>query len=270
MLFVHKLKTAVTCAALFAGAGISAQSTPRIISVDLALILAVDVSRSMNVAEQNAQRDGYVAAFRSREIFRSIAAGPRGKIAVTYVEWSGQTYQRTIVPLSVITSPRDAEAFAARMAALPVVSGIGTSLSGALAYAGVVFDAAPVLSERRVLDVSGDGPNNRGMPIQPIREALIANGVTINGLAISLPPDGSPDLADSFGDGFVATYYNLCVIGGPGSFVIEVDALAKFERAIRQKLLLEIAGTEPQVMHAGYRNKSPKLFDCETGAHQGR
>jgi len=254
--------TVVVAAAVFAGAASLAPPVPSAESVDLALILAVDVSRSMNIDEQNAQRSGYVSAFRSQEIFESIAAGPRGRIAVAYVEWSGPSYQRTMVPWRVIASRTDAEALAAEIADLPLSPRSGTSLSAVLAFAGALFSASSVASERHVLDVSGDGPNNGGMPIQPARQALLARGATINGLAISLPRHG-PDLTDGFGQGYIARYYKQCVIGGPGSFVIEVDAVTGFEEAIRHKLLLEIAGLQPQLVRAEYKAPNSQRIDCD-------
>lgn len=250
-------------AAAVAGAASLAPPVPGAASVDLALILAVDVSRSMNIDEQSAQRNGYVSAFRSQEIFESIAGGPRGRIAVAYVEWSGPGYQRTMVPWRVIASPMDAEALASEIAGLPLAPRAGTSLSGVLAFAGAVFSASSVASERRVVDVSGDGPNNGGMPVQPARQALLAGGATINGLAISLPRHGRADLTDSFGEGYIAAYYKQCLIGGPGSFVIEVDAETGFEEAIRKKLLLEIAGLQPQLVRAEYKAPNSQGIDCD-------
>ena len=258
------LATALSVTGFPSGAG---ESSP---PVDLALVLAVDVSSSMNASEQRAQRDGYVGAFRDRDVLGAIASGPRGRIAVTYVEWAGSAYQLVQVPWTVIGGPGDAAAFADRLAAGPLSADRGTSLSGGLAFAAALFVFAPA-ADRAVIDVSGDGPNNTGPAVMTVRDAIIEGGIAINGLAITLPRDGTSDFADAFGAGFVAAYYEDCVIGGPGAFVIAVDHAAKFADAIREKLVLEIAGRPARLMHAAYRPVARQPVDCATtGERVGR
>lgn len=239
--------------------------------VDLALVLAVDVSSSMNEIEQRAQRDGYVSAFRHPELLRSIESGPRGRIAVAYVEWAGPGYQHVLIPWTVLDGPDAVALFAGALAAWPLVTEAGTSISDGLAFAGSLFATGVVPSDRQIIDVSGDGPNNAGPPVTPVRDWLVGLGVTVNGLAISLPRDDEPDAADVFGEHYVEAYYEACVIGGPGAFVIAVHDAAQFEVAIRRKLVLEIAGLPARLMHAAYRPSSAQAIDCATvGERPGR
>jgi hypothetical protein len=261
--------------ALLAGAtalgAIPAMSEMRMAEVDLALILAVDVSSSMNASEQRAQREGYVSAFRHPDVLRSIETGPRGRIAVAYLEWAGPAYQRVLVPWTVLERPDDAASFADALAALPLVAEAGTSISGGLAFAGGLFATGSIRSDHRVIDISGDGPNNAGPPVAPVRDALVGLGVTINGLAISLPRDDSPDAAEPFGEHYVESYYENCVIGGPAAFVIAIDDAAQFEAGIQRKLVLEIAGLPPRLMYANHRPRSRPTPDCATvGERPGR
>ena len=232
--------------------------------VDLALVLAVDVSSSMNEREQRAQRDGYVEAFRSRAVVDAIASGARGRIAVTYVEWAGPRFQAMRVPWVIVAGAAEAAAFADRVAAAPFAVERATSISAGLAFAAAALAVAPA-ADRAVIDISGDGPNNAGTAVAPVRDALVDNGITINGLAISLPRDGTPDSANSFGADFIAAYYEDCVIGGAGSFVIGVDHVAAFERAILEKLVLEIAGLPARLIPAAYRPPSRPPVDCCDG-----
>jgi hypothetical protein len=238
--------------------------------LDLALVLAVDVSSSMNASEQQAQRKGYANAFRDPGIFTAISSGPRGKIAVAYVEWAGPGHQQVRVPWTIISGPRDAAAFADQLMAMPVVVEKGTSISSGLAFAASLLADGPT-ADRAVVDISGDGPNNSGTSVVPVREALVESGITINGLAISLPRDGTRDWAEAFGPDFTTAYYEDCVIGGPGAFVIPVDHAARFADAIREKLILEIAGRPARVVLAAYRPASRPLVDCATiGEQTGR
>jgi hypothetical protein len=239
-------------------------------AVDLALLLAVDVSSSMSLHEQRAQRDGYISAFRHPEVQRAIGSGGRGKIAVAYLEWAGPGYQRLIVPWTVLKDSADAARFAGALSEEPLVAEAGTSISHGLAAAGALFGAAG-RSDKAVVDISGDGPNNAGPDVEPVRDRLVADGVTINGLAIALPRDGSADRADGFGTGYLTSYYERCVIGGPGAFVIDVESIDDFEVAIRRKLVLEIAGPPGTVVPTTDRTSARPAFDCATiGSRPGR
>lgn len=256
-------------AGLLALLGVSGGPSPG--RVDLALVLAVDVSSSMNLDEQRAQRDGYAAAFRHPEVLAAIGSGPRGRIAIAYLEWAGPAYQQVIVPWTILEGPDDATSFADGLSALPLAAEAATSISGALASAGQLIATAGPASDRNVIDISGDGPNNAGPAVAPVRDWLVGQGITVNGLAISLPRGAAPDAADSFGEGYVAAYYRNCVIGGPGAFVISVDEVAEFEVAIRRKLVLEIAGLPARPLKTAYRSPAAPAMDCSTlGSRPGR
>lgn len=211
-------------------------------SVDLELVLAVDVSRSMDFEEQELQRDGYAAAFRHPEVLAAIASGPLGRIAVTYVEWGGPDIQVVMVPWTIIVGPGDALAFADRIEAAEMLRERGTSISGALEFASGLFSSSDIEGLRRTIDVSGDGPNNMGLPVTQARDKAVAAGITINGLPIMLRPGGGFGV---YGIRELDIYYEDCVIGGPGAFIVTVDNPSQFPAAIRRKLVLEIAGAPP-------------------------
>jgi hypothetical protein len=200
-------------------------------------------------------------------VLQSIESGRRGRIAITYVEWAGPNHQSVLIPWAVLDDPEDSAAFGEALRAQPIVRGRGTSISGALLAAGKLLAEGPA-SDRRVIDVSGDGPNNAGLPLQPVRDALIAGGVTINGLAISLH---AADTLDSFGPRYVELYYESCVTGGPGAFIVTVENTADFAKAIRNKLVNEIAGLSASVQPAAYQIHSRPVVDCVTiGEAPGR
>jgi hypothetical protein len=221
----------------------------------------------MSEAEQRLQREGYVNALHDVAVLQSIESGRRGRIAVAYVEWAGPNHQSVLIPWTVLDEPEDAAAFGEVLRAQPIARGRGTSISGALLAAGKLMAEGPA-SDRRVIDVSGDGPNNAGLALQPVRDALIAAGVTINGLAISLH---AADTLDSFGPRYVELYYESCVIGGSEAFIVRVDSTAEFAKAIRKKLVNEIAGLSAGVQPAAYQIRSRAVVDCVTiGGAPGR
>jgi hypothetical protein len=207
--------------------------------VDLALVLAVDISYSMDIDELRLQRDGYVEAFRSQEIQKAITGGMIGRIAVAYVEWAGAHEQRTLVDWTLIDSGASAEAFAARVAAEPIRRAYRTSISEALNHALPMFEANPFRATRRVIDVSGDGPNNQGMLVTVARDRAVAAGIVINGLPVMLKRAGPGSIDD------LDLYYEDCVIGGRGAFLVPVREASEFKKAIRTKLLFEISSAEP-------------------------
>ncbi len=233
---------------------------------DLELVIAVDVSLSMDIDEQRLQRDGYVAAFRDPEVHKAIASGAFGRIAVTYVEWAGPPSQHVVLPWTVVDSPESAQAVAGRLEAAPITRARMTSISSALDFSGGLFDASGVRGIRRVVDVSGDGPNNSGRPVLPARDDLIAKGVIINGLPIMLKlATGYFDIAD------LDRYYTDCVIGGPGAFMVPIKDRREFLTATRRKLLLEISGLEPParlIRVQGRPTRDPS--DCNIGELQWR
>ncbi len=206
------------------------------VPVDLALVLAVDVSNSMDRDENALQRAGYIDALTHRDVWTAIAAGSLRRIALTYVEWAGPEEQRTIVPWRLIDSPDAARDFARELADRPFLfaRGTGTSISAAISY-GVSLFPGGFDATRQVIDLSGDGPNNRGGPVVAARDAGVASGVTINGLPLMLRPSRSYAAVD--------LYFRDCVIGGPGAFVLPVYEHGQLGQSIRRKLVLEIAAT---------------------------
>lgn len=214
------------------------------VPVDVELILAVDASWSMDSSEQRIQRDGYVAAFRSAEVQEAILGGGHQKVAVTYVEWAGEFSQSVIVPWTLIDSKASAEAFAYRLSEEEPERARRTSISSAIDVAAPMFDGNGFEGLRRVIDVSGDGPNNQGRLVTAARDDAAARGITINGLP--LMTSGSTDGSSSWGSiPDLDRYYAACVIGGPGAFVIPVNDWAQFPEAVRRKLVMELAGGWP-------------------------
>jgi hypothetical protein len=245
--------------ALFAPVPAAAQG----IDVDLELVLAVDVSRSMDFEEQRLQRDGYVAAFKHPEVIQAIQSGSTGRIAVTYVEWAGPAYQSVIVPWTVLASEADAHAFAGKLGQGEMMRERGTSISSSLFFTSQLFEGSGVNAARQAIDVSGDGPNNMGPPVVPMRDRVVAQGITINGLPILLRPGGG---FGPYGIADLDIYYEDCVIGGPGAFMITVTDVEQFPEAIRRKLVLEIAGAmpEPKLIPAAAFAPQPRI-DCLIG-----
>ncbi len=232
-------------------AALAAPAAADDVPVDLELVLAVDVSGSMDAGEQGLQRGGYVQAFLHPEVIAAMSSGFYGRIAVTYVEWAGPRAQAVAIPWRGLDGRASAEAFAAALKAAPTAHIRGTSISGALAFAGTLFDGNAFAGARQVIDISGDGPNNMGLPVVPVRDAVLARGVTINGLPLTLRA-GSPWSAPygGLGAGLLDVYYEDCVIGGPGAFFLSVQAPEQLADAIRRKLVLEIAGRAPTLVPA--------------------
>jgi hypothetical protein len=230
------------------------------IPVDVELVLAVDVSYSMDPDEQALQREGYIAAITSNEFLRALREGMHGKIAVTYFEWANVNDQKIVVPWRLIDGPESADAFAAEIGRAPYRRSSRTSISGALQFAQPLFDHSGYRGIRRVIDVSGDGANNNGPLLTPIRDEVVANGIVINGLPIMLKPvvGGGMDIDD------LDIYYEDCVIGGPGAFVIPIKARDKFKEATRAKLLLEVAGYTPEPRVVPASASAPRI-SCTIG-----
>jgi hypothetical protein len=213
--------------------------------VDLALVLAVDVSRSMDTDEQDLQRDGFVRAFRAAAVHEAIRQGMLGRIAVTYMEWSGEHDQKVIVPWTVLDSSGTATAFSDRLASQPIGRIFQTSISAAIDYASALFDTSGVEPLRKVIDISGDGPNSSGRSVVQARDEAVAKGITINGLPIMLKrPSGMGDMEN------LDAYYRDCVIGGGGAFIVPVRDREQFADAIKTKIIREIVSLEPRVQFA--------------------
>ena len=210
--------------------------------VDVELVLAVDVSYSMDMDELAIQREGYAQAIVSREFLQALKAMPNGKISVTYFEWAASSDQKIIIPWRVIDGPETADAVAEEILKTPIRRASRTSISGAIYFAMSLFDDNPFRGLRRVIDISGDGPNNNGSPVTGARDIALSKGITINGLPIMVkePSYSTMDIEN------LDFYYEDCVIGGPGAFVVSIKDRDKFKEAIRTKLLLEVAGRTPE------------------------
>lgn len=205
--------------------------------VDLALVLAVDVSRSMDPDEQELQRRGFVDALRSPLVHNAIKAGMTGRIVVTYFEWSGEGDQNVVVPWTVIDGPESASGFADKLSGEPIGRMRRTSISGAIDFGMRLLSETGVAPLRKVIDVSGDGPNSSGRPVVLARDEAALLGVTINGLPIMLKrPSGFGDMED------LDLYYRDCVIAGQGAFIVPVRERSQFADAVRTKIVREIAG----------------------------
>jgi hypothetical protein len=211
--------------------------------VDVALVLAVDISGSIDYEEAELQRKGIVDAFMSREVIQAIQSGSLGRIGVSVVYFSSADYGVMSVPVNwmVVQDQASATTFAKALVAARRPSARGTSISDALALSLRMLETGPYHSVKQVIDVSGDGVNNAGRAVQEVREEILAKGITINGLPIldySTPQD-------------LDKYFEGCVIGGPASFVIPAKGFVDFARAMRRKLVLEISGLTPADMPEG-------------------
>lgn len=226
-------------ALLPAGAALTAPDER--IPVDVELVLAVDISYSMDFDELALQRDGYVLGLTSPEFVQAVGKGPHGRIAVTYVEWAGSSEQRIVVPWQMIDSPAAAEEFARQVKEAPLRRAYRTSISGAIKFSAALFGTT-YKGIRRVIDVSGDGTNNQGDLVEPTRDEAVKKGIVINGLPVMLkaPVSSMIDIPE------LDIYYEDCVIGGPGAFIVPVRERPQFADAIRKKLILEVAGLRPQ------------------------
>ena len=228
--------------------------------VDVALILAVDVSYSMDMDELAIQREGYAQAIVSPDFLQALKTGPNGKVAVTYFEWAAANDQKVIIPWRVIDGPESADAVANEIMKTPVRRASRTSISGAIHFAMPLFEDSPYRGLRNVIDISGDGPNNNGLPVTAARDAALAKGIVINGLPIMVkqPSYSTMDITD------LDVYYEDCVIGGPGSFVVAIKGREKFKEAIRTKLVLEVAGRTPERRVVPVSSKEPRV-SCMIG-----
>ena len=226
-----RLSTLFAAVAMVAGASIGPAAAQ--IAADLQLVLAVDASGSVDQYRFELQKRGYVAAFRHPRVLQAIRSGPNQAIAVTMVQWTGPMMQVQVTGWALVGDDETAGAFAAAIERAPrQLFGGGTSISGAIDHAMTLFPKSPFRAPRRVIDVSGDGSNNRGRPVTLARDEAIAAGVGINGLPIlTLEPD-------------LDRYYYDSVIGGPGAFVVAAKDYETFGEAILKKLITEIASND--------------------------
>ncbi|EFL89111.1 DUF1194 domain-containing protein [Ahrensia sp. R2A130] len=255
----HLARFALVSLLLFSSAGNAPAAD---VEVDVELVLAVDVSRSMSPRELEIQRRGYASALTSPEVTKAISSGLIGKIALTYYEWAGHTSQRTIIPWTLVETAADAEAIALKLTAQFNPSLRRTSISGAIDHGASLFSDNGYRGMRRVIDVSGDGPNNNGRAVVKARDAAVAQGTIINGLPLMT--------REGMGSRFHITdldeYYRACVVGGPGSFVIPVRRWEEFPQAVRQKLVLELASNPVLPKRTAFRSrKANGTIDCMIG-----
>ena len=239
---------AITLLAWLAGIAVAHAET-----VDLLLVLAADVSRSIDDAEFNLQRKGYAAAITDPRVLRAIAGGRNHAIAVTFIEWSGAADQNIIVDWTVVRDEEAAGGIAATILAAPRSFLGRTSISAAIDYSLERLAAAPAAADKRIIDVSGDGTNNSGRPVTEARDQAIASGVTINGLAI-INTQANPGYAfHTQPPGGLPKYFEENVIGGPGAFLLQGENFDTFAEAITRKLVIEIAGAPPPSGYAAWR-----------------
>lgn len=251
-------------AGLWTSAAPNAQPSNPPEEVDVALVLAVDVSYSMDLDELALQRNGYIEAFRSKQLHEAIAKGAIGRIAVTYFEWAGGHFQQVVKPWTVIDTPQSAIAFAEELGEAPTVRGRRTSISSAIDLGVLLLEQANVQAMRRVIDISGDGANNDGRPVTAARDEARDKGIAINGLPVMLKQASYFDIDN------LDAYYEDCVITGIGAFVIPIRERHHFVDATRTKLVREIAelpAGEPQVQKAQARE--PRV-SCMSGERQWR
>lgn len=245
-------------AVILLGAGMPASSATvgeGGVAVDVELVIASDVSTSMDREEKALQLGGFIAAFRDPEVQRAIARGVNGRIAVTYLEWGGEARHKVVVPWMLIDGAEAARAFADRLAATsPGRMTFGTAMGDALTFGAGLFGAGGFRGARRVIDISGDGVSNRGQPLALARRSILARGITINGLPIIYRQpsaeediaglDGAAPSSDWLPEELIA-YFEDEVIGGPEAFLVPVTSMALYGEAIRHKLIREIAGIGP-------------------------
>jgi Protein of unknown function (DUF1194) len=209
--------------------------------VDLLLVLASDVSRSVDAVKFQLQREGYAAAIANPRVLNAIKSGLNSRIAICFVEWSGVGSQKIVIDWTLIDGPKAAQQFGDRLLETPRSFADRTSISAGIEFAVAQIPHAPFESKRRTIDVSGDGTNNSGRDVTAARDEALALGITINGLVIlsSNPLPGNPEHTNP--PGGLANYYRNNVMGGPGAFVLEAKDFNSFGQAIIAKLIAEVA-----------------------------
>jgi hypothetical protein len=253
---IHALAAAVIAAGLwFCLPGAAKAET----EVDLALVLAVDVSRSMDREEQELQRQGFIDAFRSPLVHDAIRKGILGRVSVTYVEWAGVDDQKVIVPWTILDDAESAMTFADELGRTTIGRTGRTSISGVIDFSVKLLQQAGVEPMRRVIDISGDGPNSSGRSVEQARDEAVAQNITINGLPIMLKrPSGFGDMEN------LDLYYRDCVIGGESAFLVPVRERQQFAEAIRTKIIREIAAL-PAAEHLITKIQAGARIDCLAG-----
>lgn len=239
---MHPKRLAGSAAALAIVVMAAAIETRADVAVDLELVLAVDVSGSMDTEEALLQRQGYLGALAHPDVIRAIEGGYRGAIAVSYVEWAGVGHRTVVAGWAEVRDTESARSLVATIGQMPVTRGMYTSISHAIDFAVPMFAGNGFEGTRRVIDISGDGANNEGRLVSLARDAAVAAHITVNGLPIvnnRIDPFGRRQIPD------LDLYYRYCVIGGPGAFMVVAEGFGSFAEAIRRKLVSEIAGVTP-------------------------
>jgi hypothetical protein len=233
---LRSIRTALAVIALLA-APLAARAEP----VDLLLVLAADVSRSVDQTKFELQRQGYATAISDPRVLEAITSGRNGRIAICFVEWSGYGAQNLVIDWTLIGNADDARRFGDQLLELPRSYSDRTSISGGIDFALAQFDRSPHQSKRRTIDVSGDGTHNAGRSVTAARDEAVAKGVTINGIVIlsDRPIPWNPEHTNP--PGGLANYYRDNVIGGPGAFVVVAENFNSFGQALIGKLIAEVA-----------------------------
>ena len=247
------LASALLCATLLTLPAESAPSGTQ--QVDLKLVIATDVSRSINDEEATIQREGMAEAFNSPEVVKAIQSGALGRIAVAMLDWSSPEFNRVVLDWKIIDGKNSAAELAEQIRNAPRTPGRRTSISGAIEMGALMLEASEknIVATRRVIDVSGDGPNNDGRPLSETHKEVIAQKVIINGLPIM----------DENANGYYPNldkYFAGCVVGGTGAFVVVVRSFKDFGAAMRRKLILEISSDETQIKQVENEMRRPSLL----------
>ncbi len=239
--------------------------------VDLELVMVADVSRSIDEGEARLQRNGVAAAFLSADVIGAIRSGLLGRIAVAYIDYSSRPFNQVVVDWRIIHDQESAQGFARTLLKAPLTDGSRTSISDAIEHAVELIESNVFIGTRRVIDVSGDGPNNHGRLVSEVRNEAVAKRITINGLPIVQDP-GLPFRSRYYLPD-LDKYYLGCVIGGPGAFHVAARNFKDFARAIKKKLILEIAGRMPERTPQGHpriiKAASPKAVSPKAPAPAG-
>ena len=246
-------------------APVSAQAAGGKTAVDVELVLAVDISYSMDEKEQRLQRAGYVAALRSPEFLDAIKSGPLGRIAIEYIQWASSNDQNKLLDWTMVDNADSAKTVADRLSAAPYRRARRTSISGGVDAAMRDLQSDPFVGARRIIDMSGDGPNNDGRPVTDARDDATLKGVTINGLPLVgiRPYLGPADIPN------LDIYYQDCVIGGAGAFMVPIHSVENFVDATRTKLVREIASSAPRPTIETIADKEARI-SCMIGENLWR
>jgi len=238
-------------ALIFAAAASFPAAAPAAEKVDLLLVLAADVSRSIDSEKFQLQREGYAAAISDQHVLDAIRSGRNGRVGMMFVEWSGVSSQRVLIDWTIIGDAESAKGFGDRLLEAPRSFADRTSISGAIAFVMDQLARAPYESARRTIDISGDGTNNSGADVTLARDSALAQGVTINGLVIlsETPLSWNPDHTNP--PGGLDNYYRNHVVGGPGAFVLVAENFNSFGKAIIKKMIAEVAQAREQAPRPG-------------------